>query len=331
MELFLSILFFLFKIFIIIGSIYLIMLLFSSKKESGLELTVMTFRERYSSDQMRVLQKTVAKNLWKTFKKIINKEKLDKHDRSLYVIEFIGDTKSSQTDSLKEMVTILATIVKKKDEVLVIMNSPGGQVHQYGYAASQLVRLRDRCQLTVAIDRIGASGGYLMACVAHQILAAPFAIVGSIGVIGQVPNINKLLKKNLIDIEEHTAGAYKRSLSIVGENTPEKIDRFKYELEQTHLLFQNFVKEYRPIVHDDALLSGEHFYAAQSLEHYKLVDKIITSDEYILDATAHKNVVYLKTAPKVSWISRFVAVSQSIVEASVESLSSLKQILLRKE
>lgn len=307
------------------------MLLFSSKKESGLELTVMTFRERYSSDQMRVLQKTVAKNLWKTFKKIINKEKLDKRDSSLYVIEFVGDMKSSQTDSLKEMVTILATIVKKKDEVLVIMNSPGGQVHQYGYAASQLVRLRDRCQLTVAIDRIGASGGYLMACVAHQILAAPFAIVGSIGVIGQVPNINKLLKKNLIDIEEHTAGAYKRSLSIVGENTPEKIDRFKYELEQTHLLFQNFVKEYRPIVHDDALLSGEHFYAAQSLEHYKLVDKIITSDEYILDATAHKNVVYLKTAPKVSWISRFVAVSQSIVEASVESLSSLKQILLRKE
>jgi serine protease SohB len=291
------------KVAIFLIGIYFLMMFLNQQKEGAFELIMTSFHERYGSAQLKLLQKISPKDKTRTITKDIKNKNKIKQDHNLFVIEFNGDLKASQTDTFKEIITILCSTVKSTDEVLIILESPGGQVHQYGYAASQLVRLRERCLLTVAIDKVGASGGYLMAVVAHHIIAAPFAIVGSIGVIGQVPNINKLLKKNFIDIEEHTAGAYKRSLSIFGENSDQNIERFKQELQDTHILFQNFVKEYRPQVADSLLTTGEHCYASFNLQEYGLVDTLITSDAYILESSKLKNVVFLKTEPKKSFMS----------------------------
>jgi serine protease SohB len=324
MELVTAFIFFLIKLFVVLGCFYLVYSLLSSKTQGTIDLSVTTFHDRYLSDQLFILRKISPKNLLKKSVKIIKSQSNTKHAHNLFVVDFIGDIKASQTESLKEIVTLLCTIVNAQDEVLITIDSPGGQVHQYGYAASQLVRLRERCHLTVAIDRIGASGGYLMACVAHKIIAAPFAIVGSIGVIGQVPNVHRFLKQHLIDVEEHTAGEYKRSLSIVGENSPEKISKFKQELEDTHILFQKFVKDYRPQVAQEVLLTGEHFYATMNLEKHGLVDKIMTSDEYILSSSTHKNILYLKVTPKATLIGKLTQLTQTMIYKVIESIQSLK-------
>lgn len=200
----------------------------------------------------------------------------------LFVVRFDGDIRASDVNSLRESVSAIISVAEAKDEVLVILESAGGYVHSYGLAASQMQRIRDKnIPLTVAIDKCAASGGYLMACVANQILAAPFAIVGSIGVIAQIPNFHKLLEKNNIDFELHTAGHYKRTLTMFGENTEQGRQKFIEDLNSTHELFQSFVKTHRPQLDISKIATGEHWHAEQAL-HLGLVDKLQTSDDYLL-------------------------------------------------
>ncbi len=211
------------------------------------------------------------------------------HQR-LFVVEFNGDIKASAVTNLREEISAILTVAGKGDEVLLRLESPGGMVHGYGLAASQLQRIKDHnIPLTVAVDKVAASGGYMMAAVADKIIAAPFAIIGSIGVIAQLPNFNRVLKKLDVDYEQHTAGEYKRTLTIFGENTDKDREKFREELEDTHLLFKQFVKENRPTLDVDAVATGEHWYGQRAIEK-GLIDDIKTSDDLILEAFSDKEV-----------------------------------------
>ncbi len=216
-----------------------------------------------------------------------NEKKLAKEPRArLYVLDFDGDLEATAVSQLREEVTALLQVLKKGDEVMLRLESEGGLVHGYGLAASQLKRLRDRqFKLTVAVDKVAASGGYLMACVADRILAAPFAIVGSIGVVAQIPNVHRLLKKYDVDVELHTAGVHKRTLTMLGENTDAAREKFREELEDTHKLFKQFVTEHRPQVVIDKVATGEHWFGTRALT-IKLVDELKTSDDYLLERAA---------------------------------------------
>lgn len=224
---------------------------------------------------------------------------------TLYVLDFKGSIDAHEVSALREEVTAVLAVAKPQDEVLLRLESPGGVVHGYGLAASQLQRLRERqIPLTVAVDKVAASGGYMMACVANNIVAAPFAIIGSIGVVAQIPNFNRLLKRNDIDIELHTAGQYKRTLTLLGENTEEGREKFREDLNETHQLFKGFVHSMRPSLDIDAVATGEHWYGVQAQEK-GLVDEISTSDDLIIARMQERDVVSLRYMQRKRLMDRF--------------------------
>ncbi len=201
----------------------------------------------------------------------------------LFVVYFEGDIEATEVENLRECITAILGVANGRDQVLVVIESAGGYVHSYGLASAQLERLRSQgIPLTVAVDGIAASGGYMMACVANTIIAAPFAVIGSIGVIAELPNFHRLLKKHDVDYELHTAGKYKRTLSVMGENTEPLRRKFVEELEDVHTLFKNHVAHYRGEQCDiNHIATGEHWHGIQALE-LGLVDKLQVSDDYIL-------------------------------------------------
>ncbi|ACV26198.1 protease SohB [Kangiella koreensis] len=212
----------------------------------------------------------------------------------MYVIDFEGDIHASGVESLREEVTAILATANKSDQVMIRLESPGGLVHSYGLAASQLKRIRDAgLKLTISVDEVAASGGYMMACVADELIAAPFAILGSIGVVAEIPNFNRLLQKANIDYEQHTAGQHKRTLTMFGQNTTASREKFKQELEETHQLFKAFIHENRPALDLNKVATGEHWYGRQALE-LGLVDKLQTSDDVILDALNTMDVYSIK-------------------------------------
>lgn len=231
-------------------------------------------------------KKSRAKQRKKQTKQKAKAEKLGKKHtpQRLFVLDFDGDIRASAVDGLRESINALLQIVEPEDEVLLRLESGGGMVHSYGLAASQLTRLRDAgIRLTVAVDRVAASGGYMMACVGDRIVAAPFAIIGSIGVVAQLPNLHRWLTDKHIDFELHTAGDHKRTLTMFGENTEAGREKFREELEDTHGLFKTFVAEQRPELDIDAVATGEHWYGRRAAG-LGLVDQIGTSDDLMLAA-----------------------------------------------
>lgn len=238
---------------------------------------------------------------------------------TLYVLDFKGSIDAHEVSALREEVTAVLAVAKPQDEVLLRLESPGGVVHGYGLAASQLQRLRERqIPLTIAVDKVAASGGYMMACVANNIVAAPFAIIGSIGVVAQIPNFNRLLKRNDIDIELHTAGQYKRTLTLLGENTEEGREKFREDLNETHQLFKEFVHSMRPSLDIDAVATGEHWYGVQAQEK-GLVDQISTSDDLIIARMQERDVVSLRYMQRKRLMDRFTG----------SAAQSLDRLLLR--
>ena len=212
----------------------------------------------------------------------------------VYVIDFDGDIQASGVTQLREEVTAILSVAEEKDEVILRLESPGGVVHGYGLAASQLSRIVcKKISLTVAVDKIAASGGYMMACLADNLIAAPFAILGSIGVVAQIPNFHRLLKAKDIDVEVLTAGEYKRTLTMFGENTSKGRQKFIEELEDVHSLFKDFVADNRPVVDVDTVATGEAWYGKRALQH-QLVDALQTSDEYIFDKCQEADVYKIK-------------------------------------
>ena len=248
-------------------------------RKGKLQITDLTkeLRHQVSELQQQLMDK-------KRFKKWLksDKDKPQQSDSVLYVVDFNGSMDAREAESLREEVTAILAVAQKENEVLLRLESGGGVVHGYGLAASQLDRLRQQgITLTVAVDKVAASGGYMMACIGNTILAAPFAIVGSIGVIAQLPNFHKLLQKNNIDFEQFTAGEYKRTVTLFGENSDKGRHKFQQELEATHQLFKQFVQDHRPQLEISQVATGEHWFGYQALP-LQLIDKIQTSDDYLL-------------------------------------------------
>ena len=212
----------------------------------------------------------------------------------LFVIDFKGDMQASGVTNLREEITAILSVAGEHDEVLVRLESPGGVVHGYGLAASQLQRIRNRgVNLTVAVDKVAASGGYMMACIANQLIAAPFAIIGSVGVVAQIPNFHRLLKKNEIDFEVLTAGEYKRTLTLFGENTDKAREKFVDDLEDVHVLFKEFVTEHRPSLNIEEVATGEAWFGRRALDR-NLVDELKTSDEYLIEKCDETDVFQVR-------------------------------------
>jgi serine protease SohB len=243
-----------------------------------------------------------------------------------YVVEFEGDVQASAASQLREEITAILTLAETVDEVVVKVESPGGMVHSYGLAASQLKRIVDRgISLTVAVDKVAASGGYLMACIANKIIAAPFALLGSIGVVAQVPNFHRLLKKNEIDVEVLTAGEYKRTLTIFGENTDKGREKFVEELENVHTLFKNFVAENRPAVDIVNVATGEAWYGSDAIKR-NLVDELRTSDDYITEQCQSRDVFQVKYVEDKSKVDKLMErISMAVSSAIERSLEKMTQ------
>lgn len=223
----------------------------------------------------------------------------------LYVLDFRGSIDAHEVASLREEITAVLAVATPQDEVLLRLESPGGVVHGYGLAASQLTRLRQAgIRLTVAVDKVAASGGYMMACVADRIIAAPFAIIGSIGVVAQIPNFNRLLKKNDIDVELHTAGEFKRTLTLFGENSEQGREKFREDLNETHQLFKAFVKQQRPSLDIDSVATGEHWFGMQTREK-GLIDAIGTSDDLLIAEMENHEVVSVRYTRRKRMMDRF--------------------------
>ncbi|MEI8055324.1 MAG: protease SohB [bacterium] len=263
-----------------------------NKLNSKEKIKVTDLNEKYQEMKEVINNETLEKSELKKIKKQEKQsEKTNKTKRDrIFVLNFDGDIKASAVANLREEITAILTVATPRDEVLIKIESPGGMVHGYGLAASQLKRIRDRSiPLIAAVDKVAASGGYMMACVADRILAAPFAILGSIGVIAQLPNFNRLLKKYDIDYEQVMAGQYKRTLSLFGENTKDGRKKMQEEVDEAHTLFKNFVADNRPMVDINTLATGETWYGTRAKE-MRLVDEIITSDDYLLAASNKNNI-----------------------------------------
>ena len=239
--------------------------------------------------------------------KKLKKSKKDKNPRpSLFVLDFIGDIKATQVDQLRDEISAILTIATPADEVVLRLESPGGSVNGYGLAASQLQRLRDKqIPLTICIDKIAASGGYLMACLGHKILAAPFAIIGSIGVVAQMPNFHRLLRKNDIDVELLTAGEYKRTLTLFAENTDKGRKKFQEDLEKIHLNFKDYVLSNRSKLNIDEVSTGEHWLAKDALS-LRLIDNLQTSDEYLLHKLETFNLFKISILAKQTLVAKLL-------------------------
>lgn len=249
--------------------------------------------ELLSKEEYKAIQKAQKKQSRqerKERKKRLKSGEEEETKPRLFLIRFDGDLHASEVENLRESITAILTIAQPSDEVLVLLESHGGVVHNYGLAASQLVRIKEKkLKLTIAVDLIAASGGYMMACVADQILAAPFAVLGSIGVLAEVPNFHGLLQKHKVDIEHHTAGEYKTTLTMLAKNTDKGREKFQEELNEIHTLFKNFVSQNRPQVDIQKIATGEVWYGTDALA-VGLVDVIKTSDDYIIEKSEELDI-----------------------------------------
>ncbi|MFC3680076.1 protease SohB [Bacterioplanoides pacificum] len=245
--------------------------------------------------------------------------------KRVFVLDFDGDIKASDVDLLRQEITAVLTLAQASDEVVVTLESGGGMVHSYGLAASQLQRIRDKgIPLTVCVDRVAASGGYMMACLADKIVAAPFAIIGSIGVVAQLPNFNRLLKKHDVDFELFTAGEYKRTVTMFGHNSAKAKDKFQSDLEDTHELFKGHVARYRKTLNVEAVATGDIWYGQQALEN-GLIDQIGTSDDYLVAACENAEVFSVRYEYRKTLQEKLGMAVQGGVEAALTRMLTAAQ------
>ena len=238
----------------------------------------------------------------------------------VFVLDFDGDMQASQVDQLREEISAILPVVGETDKVLLRLESGGGVVHGYGLAASQLMRLKDAgITLTISVDKVAASGGYMMACVGDEIIAAPFAILGSIGVVAQLPNFHRLLKKNDIDFEMHTAGEYKRTLTVFGENTDKAREKFQEDIDDIHVLFKEFVSSNRPVVAIDEVATGEFWFGQRALEK-NLADRLCTSDSFLVEHLEGYDLIEIRYRVKRSWQEKLSLAAEMAVERGFRRL-----------
>ncbi len=302
-----------------------------SRDKTAERLEVKNINDKY--DTMRqlleheVLDKNALKKVSKEQKKEAKKKKKDKdkteeQKQRIFVLNFKGDIRASAVESLREEITALLTIANKEDEVLVKLENPGGTVHEHGLAASQLLRIRQNdIPLVVAVDKVAASGGYLMASTANKIIAAPFAIIGSIGVLAQIPNFRRVLEKHGVDYEQFTAGKYKRTVTMFGKTTDEDRAKLKQDLEDVHDLFKTSVTTHREDLNIEEVATGEYWYGKKALE-LKLVDELKTSDDYLLEKSKDSDLFEIKFKRKKQIGKRLGAAARSAWEELSNDVSN---------
>lgn len=258
-------------------------------------------------------------------------EPVNQGRKRVYVLDFNGDIRASEAELLRQEITAVLTMATRDDEIVIRLESGGGMVHSYGFASSQLKRIRDKgVHLTVCIDHVAASGGYMMACLADRLVAAPFAIIGSIGVVAQLPNFNRLLKKNDVDFEMFTAGEYKRTVTMFGENTDKAREKFQADLNDTHVLFKQHVKQYRPRVDIDAVATGDIWYGSQAIDH-RLIDEVGTSDDYLVSACDRADVFTVRYEYRKSLQERLgLAVQAGFERAATRLLTAVQNQMQTK-
>ena len=324
MEILADYLVFLLKVFTIAVAITVPLLLIigssKGKTQSKGKLAITNLSEKFE-DMGNVVRSSNMnpKELKKFYKDITKnkKKKTDEKEPSIFVLNFNGDIQASEVEKLKYEINAILLSESECKEVVVKVESGGGSAYAYGLCAAELKRLVDNgISLTVCIDKVAASGGYLMSCVATKIIAAPWAIVGSIGVIAQLPNFHRLLKKNLIDFEMHTAGEFKRTLTTLGENTEEGREKFKDDLEDLHVIFKDFVKEQRPEV-DTAIVATGEVWQGEEAVRVGLVDSLETSDNYLVNLSKDATLFEIEYIEKKNLSERFAFSMQLILEKSV--------------
>ena len=294
------------------------------RKTAG-QLQVSKMNEFYKGLRDKLEQSLLSKDQLKSLRKQQAKadKKLKKQPEEkprVFVLDFEGDIKASATESLRHEITALLTLATPADEVVLRLESGGGMVHSYGLASSQLARIRQAgIPLTICIDKVAASGGYMMACIGQKIISSPFAILGSIGVVAQLPNVNRLLKKHDIDYEVLTAGEYKRTLTVFGENTEKGREKFQQDLDITHQLFKNFVAQYRPQLDIDQIATGEVWLGVAAVDKL-LVDDLKTSDEYLSERAKQAQLFHLHYAQRKSLQERVGLAASHSAERVADSL-----------
>lgn len=276
------------------------------------------FRELGRAVRKAALSKAAFRKQDKADKEARKKEKkaagAEEHRKRVFVIDFKGDIRATAVSHLREEISAVVSVADAKDEVVLRLENAGGAVHEHGLAASQLLRLKTRgIPLTVVVDKVAASGGYMMACIADRIIAAPFAVIGSIGVLAQLPNFNRALREKGVDWEEITAGKYKRTVTMFGENSEEDREKLREELEEVHRLFKEMVAEHRPDMNLDEIATGEHWYGTRALE-LGLVDALGASDDYLLGAIEDGDVYRVRWKGKQSLQERIMHAMESSVE-----------------
>jgi len=291
------------------------------KDEDHLEINNLNFRFKQMELSLKheLLDKKAFKGEAKVAKKAA-KRKTPTPTKRLFLVNFRGDIRATAVNSLREEISAILTVAVADDEVLVKLENAGGLVHDHGLAASQLTRVRDKgVKLTVAVDKIAASGGYLMACVADRILAAPFAVLGSIGVLAQIPNFNRLLDSHGVEFEQFKGGEYKRTVTLFGKNTDADREKFMQEIGDTHALFKEFVAQQRPALDIDRVATGEHWYGKRAMD-MALCDELKTSDAYLLERSADTSIYEIKYTTRKPLSRRLTAAVESGFGAAIESV-----------
>lgn len=305
---------------IVLGVVVLIVANRRGGRPEGLNIEHLNRRFEDSADALKraMAGKSRSKKALKARQKERKREERERAKQPtarprLFVLDFKGDLRASAGASLREEVSAVLSVATDQDQVLLRLENPGGTVHEHGFAASQLVRIKQRgLRLMICVDKVAASGGYLMACVADHVIAAPFAIVGSIGVLAQLPNFHRLLEEKGVDFEQLTAGRYKRTLTMFGKNTEEGREKLQAELEEIHELFKNQIREHRPQVDVERVATGEHWYGTRALE-LKLVDEIRTSDDFLLEAAKERDLYHITFRRRRPFAERVLGGAESLL------------------
>lgn len=283
----------------------------AKKKENKEEATQ---KKKEAATVLQKINQQLSENL-KT------KDILQKHTAKVYVLTFIGDIMAHATEYLREEISLLLQVASPADEIVVRLSSPGGAVSQYGLASSQLARIKNAgLKLTVCVDVVAASGGYMMASVADKIVASPFAFIGSIGVVAGMPNFSRVIEKHDVDYYLFTAGKHKRTLTTFGKVTEEGKEKFQENLDDIHKAFQDHVVEHRKELMIDEVATGEYWLASQAKDK-GLVDEIMTSDDYLASKMEDFEVIEVKTSEQRNWVDRFFNKNGSVFQALLQRLN----------
>lgn len=302
----------------------------SPRTQRDLGLHVQRLNDEYEDLQLSMKRATLTRAAWKSTAKEARKRRKQEAKRKtpppaergrIFVLDFRGDIRATQVSSLRREISAILTLATEKDEVVVRLENAGGTVHEHGLAASQLLRVRDAgVPLTVTVDKVAASGGYMMAATANKIVAAPFAIVGSIGVLAQVPNFHRALEARGVDFEQITAGKYKRTVTMFGQNTDEGREKLKEELEEVHTLFKGLIAEHRPNLDVEAIATGEYWHGTRAKE-LGLIDEVGSSDDYLIDALERADLFHVRYRGRQRLQERAL---QTVRAATEEVLNTLR-------